>query len=92
MARRPPRLLLCWQVVIRHRRRSERLGFFVSKPMTLTDAWALHAEYAATGHRVSIRCLEDVCALHRAVIAGHLSFDEAVEAAERLGHDQRVPV
>ncbi len=80
------RLLPCWVVDVRHERNNGRLGHFTSTPMTLTAARRLLAEYHATGTPAAIECLEDLATLHRAMIAGQLSYDEALDEAERLGY------
>ncbi len=76
-------------VDIRHERNSGRLGHFRSRVMTFTAARRLLAEYHATGHQGSLECIEDLAALHRAMIRGELAYDEAIDEAEDLGYDMR---
>lgn len=79
------RLIPCWVVDVRHERESGRLGHFRSRPMTLTEARRLAAEYEATGTPVALSCVEDLAHLHRAHIRGELGYDEVLLAARDLG-------
>jgi len=83
------RLLPCWIVDVRHERYNGRLGHFTTLPMTWTAARRVHATFLATGTPATIRCLEDMATLHRAIIAGELSYDEALDEAERLGYKMK---
>lgn len=80
-------MLPCWIVDVRHERRSGHLGHFKSRPVTLTEARRLAREYQGLGHPTTIRCVEELATLHRAMIRGELNRNEAVIGARDLGYD-----
>jgi hypothetical protein len=82
-----PGILPCWVVDVRHERNSGALGHFRSKPLTLTQARRVLREYEQTGTPASIRCIEELAALHRLTIRGELGRHEAVDCARNLGYD-----
>jgi hypothetical protein len=62
-------------------------GHFRSRPITLTEAIRLCAQYEATGTDVKIECIEELATLHRRVIRGDLTFQSACDYARGLGYD-----
>lgn len=83
------RLLPCWIVDVRHQRYNGRLGHFTTHPLTWTKARRVLATFHATGTPAKILCLEDLVTLHLAIVTGELSYDEALDEAERLGYKMK---
>ena len=77
----------CWRVDVRHERNSGAIGHFRSRPVTLTEARQIHAQYAATGTPVQIECIDELATLHRQIVAKELNYEQACDIAREIGYD-----